>query len=256
MASGETIQVNAAQGVVEPTGEESEVDFQAATADGSRVFFTDTAPLTPGSNQRQQLETDRHGKPTCTSAKSPKRQGSWRATSRISRRCPRGGSADVLNVIPGVSEDGSSVYFVANGVLAPGASTGHCVHQSQETAPAGATCNLYESGTKAATTFIAALSNEDSGDWGSLHGSGRVGDFIANRPDLADVTSRVSPNGRFLAFMSSMPLTGYDNTDANNPDGRATRRCSSTTPTAGLLTCASCNPNGAVGGRPRRRTLR
>ena len=29
--TGETIQLNAAQGVVEPTGEESEVDFQAAT---------------------------------------------------------------------------------------------------------------------------------------------------------------------------------------------------------------------------------
>ncbi len=34
------------------------------------------------------------------------------------------GSADVLNLIPGASEDGSSVYFVANGVLAPGREPG------------------------------------------------------------------------------------------------------------------------------------
>ena len=48
----ETIQVNKAQGVVEPTGEETEVDFQAATPDGSKVFFTDTAPLSTQSTQR------------------------------------------------------------------------------------------------------------------------------------------------------------------------------------------------------------
>ena len=44
-ATGKTMQLNAAQGVTEPVGEEGEVGFQAASSDGSRVFFTDTAPL-------------------------------------------------------------------------------------------------------------------------------------------------------------------------------------------------------------------
>ncbi len=33
-------------------------------------------------------------------------------------------------------------------------------------------------------------------------------------PYLARISSRVSPDGRYLAFMSERPLTGYDNTDA------------------------------------------
>jgi len=58
------------------------------------------------------------------------------------------------------------------------------------------------------------------------------------------VTSRVSPDGQYLAFMSNQELTGYDNVDAN-PEAKGahdeevfiydahTKR----------LTCVSCNPN-------------
>ena len=235
----ETVQLNAAQGVVEPTEEESEVDFQAATPDGSRVFFTDTAPLTPESRQRQQHEADLY---ECLIV-----ERAGRLACELKDLTPAsGGSADVLNVIPGVSEDGQSVYFVANGVLAPGAVPGHCVHQSQETPPPEASCDLYE-WREGAIRFIASLSNEDSGDWGSLRGPGRVGDLIENRPDLADVTSNVSPNGRFLAFMSSEPLTGYDNTDAKDPAARD-EEVYLYDSTTGLLTCVSCNPSGASTG--------
>ena len=234
-SKGETVQLNAAQGVAEPTEEESEVDFEAATPDGSRVFFTDTAPLVPESGQRQQHEADLY---ECVIV-----ERAGRLACELTDLTPAsGGSADVLNVIPGVSEDGQSAYFVANGVLAPGAVPGQCVHQSQETPPSGASCNLYE-WHEGVIRFIASLSNEDSGDWGSLLGPGRVGDLIENRPDLADVTSSVSPNGRFLAFMSSEPLTGYENTDANNPAARD-EEVYLYDSTTGLLSCVSCNPNG------------
>ena len=33
------------------------------------------------------------------------------------------------------------------------------------------------------------------------------------------MTSRVSPNGRYLAFMSDRSLTGYDNDDVNEETG-------------------------------------
>ena len=56
-ASEETVQINAVQGegVSEPSEEErdegvDEVYFQAASEDGSRVFFTDTWPLTSQSS--------------------------------------------------------------------------------------------------------------------------------------------------------------------------------------------------------------
>jgi hypothetical protein len=238
MQKQETIQLNAAQGVVEPTAEESEVAFQTATSDGSKVFFTDTAPLTPESMQRQASEADLY------ECEVIEEHDKLKCVLKDLTQLPAGGSADVLNMIPGVSEDGSSVYFVANGVLAPGAVQGHCVHQSQEVAPAGATCNLYlwHNGTIA---LIATLSNEDSGDWGSLHGSGRVGGITANRPDLADVTSRVSPDGQYLAFMSQMPLVGYETLDANHSgEGIHDEEVYLYDAATQLLVCASCNANG------------
>ena len=155
-----------------------------------------------------------------------------------------GGSADVLNLLAGVSEDGSSVYFVANGVLAVGASQGDCVHQSQETVPAGASCNLYE-WHEGVITFIASLSNEDSGDWGSLQGSGRVSGYVVNRPDLADLTAAVSQNGRYLAFMSQRPLVGYETLDAvHGGEGVRDEEVYLFDSASGLLTCVSCDPNG------------
>jgi hypothetical protein len=73
------------------------------------------------------------------------------------------------------------------------------------------------------------------------------------RHDLAGAgsrsTSRVSPDGRWFAFMSNEELTGYDNRDAvsgepdeevylyHAPDNLATE--------TGTLVCASCNPTGA-----------
>ena len=231
----ETIELNAARGVVEPTGEESEVAFQAATSDGSKVFFTDTAPLTPESTQRQETKADLY------ECEITEEGGKLGCSLKDLTPLPAGGSADVLNMIPGVSEDGASVYFVANGMLASGAVQGHCVHEVQEVAVAGAACNLYvwHDGT---ISLVAVLSNEDSGDWGSLHGSGRVGGITANRPDLADVTSRVSPNGQYLAFMSQMPLVGYETLDANHAsEGIHDEEVYLYDASSHLLVCASCN---------------
>ena len=50
-ATGQTLQLDAAApGVQEPGEEESEVGFQGANAEGTRVFFTDTARLTEDSD--------------------------------------------------------------------------------------------------------------------------------------------------------------------------------------------------------------
>jgi hypothetical protein len=125
----------------------------------------------------------------------------------------------------GASEDGSSVYFVARGALVAGASEGGD--------------NLYvshlEGGSWAPPTFITTLAPGDSHDWqtGNQHGE-----------DLAQITSRVSPSGRFVAFMSSVSLTGYDNRDAvsGQPDVEVYLYDSAG---AGHLVCASCNPSGA-----------
>jgi hypothetical protein len=237
----QTLQLNAAQGVVEPTGEEAEVAFQGASANGSRVFFTDTAPLTAESRQRPSGE---HPEADLYECEVVEAAGRLSCELKDLTAIAAGGSADVLNTVTGISQDGSDVYFVANGALAPGATQGDCTHQSQEAPPAGATCNLYH-WHEGAIAFIATLSNEDSGDWGSLHGPGRVGGFTANRPDLADLTAGVSPNGEYLAFMSNRSLTGYDNTDANHAsEGTRDEEVYLYDAASRLLTCVSCNSNG------------
>jgi hypothetical protein len=63
------------------------------------------------------------------------------------------------------------------------------------------------------------------------------------------VYARVSPNGRWLAFLSAAELTGYDTHDAvsGQPDVEVYLYDAA----SGALVCASCNPTGArpVGGK-------
>ncbi len=54
--------------------------------------------------------------------------------------------------------------------------------------------------------------------------------------------SRLSPDGRHLAFMSSAHLTGYDNTD--QASGEADSEVFTYDAETGKLSCVSCNPSG------------
>ena len=245
-ATGQSVQLEAAAGGVrEPGEEESEVAFQAASSDGSRVFFTDTARLTeesnlaplpgvpgnPGDLYECQVK-EKAGKLVC-------------GLHDLTVDQHVGEAADVLNVAPAVSEDGSYIYFVANGVLAPGASPGDCVRIAQEVPAAEAGCSLYLL-HEGQVVFIARLSNEDSGDWGSTGGAGQGPQALEPRPDLANVTAGSSPDGNYFAFMSRQSLTGYNNTDAS-PAAKGARdeEVYLYDASTRLLRCASCNPAGS-----------
>ena len=155
-------------------------------------------------------------------------------------------TARVTEVL-GASEDGSYVYFVAKGALAAGASNGlYNIY-------------LWHDG---AISLVAAVGEGDYSarsleyDAPVEHGSAYL---------LESNTTRVSPDGRYLAFEASEPLTGYDNVptqagacEAFSPGksgegliGGAfdnhTGRCLEVyeyDADAGRLTCASCNPRG------------
>jgi len=59
------------------------------------------------------------------------------------------------------------------------------------------------------------------------------------------MTARVSPDGRYLAFMSQRGLTGYDNFDVNEETGRhADEEVYLYDASSGRLICASCDPTG------------
>ena len=130
----------------------------------------------------------------------------------------------------GASEDGSYVYFAANGVLGDGAQHG-AVHgdcQVNEQEAPSQRCNLYlyHEGT---TRLVAVLSGMDAPDWGPGY--------------LKAPTARVSPDGRWLAFMSERSLTGYDNRDAVS--GRPDEEVYQYDAQSEHLSCASCDPTGA-----------
>ena len=143
-----------------------------------------------------------------------------------------GENAGVKYAVLGTGDDGTYVYFVASGVLASGAVSGEP--------------NLYvahDDGSGWVVTLIGTLSSEDEKDWYAAPG------------DLARVSSRVSPNGRYVAFMSEMPLTGYDNVDAAS--GQRDEEVFVYDAQVGKLSCVSCDPSGArpVGVLDRYRSL-
>jgi hypothetical protein len=229
LADACTIQLDAVQGGsgAEPVNPQ----FQVASRDGSRVFFTDTQRLTKGSGALS-------GKPDLYECEVVEVAGELQC--RLSDLTPptSGEAADVRGTVLGASEDGSWVYFVANGVLGEGAKHGAVPGNCAESV---GTCTLYV-WHGGATMPIAVLSGEDNRDWGQGQG-GEAG--------LPNLTARVSPGGGWLAFMSDRSLTGYDNRDARSsqPDEEVfvyhAQASGSGQLEPGRLVCASCNPSGA-----------
>ena len=155
---GETIKIDAAQGndATEPGGggggtlpeaeaEHQLVHFQAANPQGSvGLRVLDTARLTEESAQEpvgEEAAEDLYEFQVTSGEGEPLRGRLTDLTADEEE-----GSADVLNLVLGIGEDAGDVYFVANGVLASGASRGECVQSPEGEAPLpppGATCNLY-----------------------------------------------------------------------------------------------------------------
>jgi len=129
--------------------------------------------------------------------------------------------------VAGAADDLSRFYFVSRESLAAGATAG------------GQNLYLYEEGE---LTFVAALSTGDIGQEGEHAVINLVSPFPRDR------TSKVSPDGSRLAFMSNQSLTGYDNTD--QVSGKADFEVFVFDAGTKQLTCVSCNPSGArpVGG--------
>jgi phosphodiesterase/alkaline phosphatase D-like protein len=226
LPSAETIQLDVPEkGLPDPGA--GEAQFQIASADGSRVFFTDTQKLTKTS-------TAKEGSPDLYECQVVEVGGKLTCKLADLSVDPNAGeSANVQGLVLGASEDGSYVYIVATGALAQGAEVGND--------------NLYVlhlQGETWTTKFVARLSPEDTPDW-----------FVAETPQtlLANQTTRVSSTGRFLAFMSNRRLTGYNNTDVNEVEVNkkkihADEEVFLYDAASKALTCVSCNPSGA---RPR-----
>jgi hypothetical protein len=228
LVRGETILLDAARGVSEP--ERGSAEFQTATSDGSRVFFTDKQRLTPDSTAEPGQGI---GKPDLYECRMIEVAGKLTcALTDLTVDHNQEEHAAVQNFIFGAGEDGSSVYLVAQGVLAAN------TNGNGETAQAGQN-NLYHlqfDGERWTRTFIATLSSLDSPEW----------EGGTTKSNSAFLTARVSPNGRYLAFMSQAPITGYENVDASPvAQGARDEEVFLYDSQTASLRCVSCNPSGA-----------
>jgi hypothetical protein len=161
-------------------------NFQFASSDGSKVFFTEGSFVAPDLYECDFVEET--GKLGCH-------------TTHLA-----GGAQPQ---VVGASEDGSYLYFAS-----------------------GIDLEQYHEG---AVTFIAELSPEDEWDWGGPRGGAGT--------SAGEVTARVSADGRYVAFMSARPLTGYDNRDAVS--GKPDEEVYLYDAASKRLVCTSCNPTGS-----------
>jgi NHL repeat len=207
-----TVQVDDSQG---GSGAGGGGGFWAASADGSRVLFTDESRLTADS-------TATSGEPDlyeCVLAAG----ASTCALNDLTVAGP-GEHAGVLSVSGFAGKDDSHVYFTARGVLA-GNRREYLGDEGKpvvEEAKSGEE-NLYleDDGT---ITFIATL---EEGNFG---------------------VGAVSPDGASFAFDSNKSLTGYDNAAPGHGQQHEVFVYDAAT---NKLVCASCNPSGeapAAGG--------
>jgi len=248
-STGETIRIDKVDAKEEKEGvpqpEVAGAVYQTANTEGTKIFFVDAHALTKNSTIHEEVteETEEAGDLyECEVIATAGKLGC--ELHDLTADAAPNETAEVQAVL-GASEDGSSVYFVANGALAEHGGRGNCTskeaaeeEEERDGKRLPENCNLYVehfNGTAwEAPTFIASLTGEDQHDWHlNVTGGGSLG----------SVTSRVSPNGSYLAFMSDRSLTGYDNDDAISgvPDEEVFEYNASDN----HITCASCNPTKA-----------
>jgi hypothetical protein len=200
--------------------------FMEATPNGRYAFFTSPEELTNDA----------------TTGAADEGNDLYRfdtATGTLMDLAPDIGDAEGAEVqaLLGASADGSYAYFVANGVLASGASAGNCT-DSAVTGLVGSPsqrCNLYlwHEGT---IEFIGRLRGGGQGD-------GDVANWIpaATLSGAGMPMKTASVSGDSLLFTTPLSLTSYDNA------GLA--EVYRFDPVEGLQ-CVSCNPTGATARLP------
>ena len=209
-------------------GENGHAEFQFANSDGSRVFFTDEEHLTSDSGAVAR-------EPELYECDMAEEAGELVCDLNDLTIAKKSESADVQGTVIVSENDSEYIYLVAKGALTNEAEE----NAEGEEAEAGEN-NLYmlhydDQAKEWKPTFIALLSEEDSQDW-TQEGS-----------NLEKMTSRVSPDGEYLVFMSERSLTGYDNSDINSdlPDEEVyLYSAPSAGAPSGSLVCVSCNPTG------------
>jgi hypothetical protein len=181
-----------------------DAEFQGASSDGARAYFTSTQQLTD--NASQDSESSDSAVTGCYATKGV--GGCNLYESVCPNHCENPGERQLVDISTGdssgggpqvqgvvaVPTDGSHVYFVAKGVLSSEANS-----EGEEAEPGADNLYVYDNASPGQVTFIGQLSSGDEEEW-------RSGIGFAN----------VTLDGRFLVFTSDRALT-KDDTRAEGP---------------------------------------
>jgi hypothetical protein len=268
--SESTVQLDKAQaGAAGPSGHGQ---YWTASADGSRVFFTDCDRLTSDSSGVSEEGCQEiHGSELRRTGNDLYEYDFSRPEGeRLVDVTPDTDPEDILGAdvqgVVGVSRDGSYVYFVAGGALSAGpngrgepATRRRCIRPGEHTQQnseaegeltEGYGCNLfvvhYDGTSWEPPRFVATLAAIDSGEQTSAVNAPRApeeaaGDWV---PNIGSRTAEVVPDGGAIVFSSTQDLTGYN-----------THVLALEQPIGGTevflydfgsnkLTCTSCDPTG------------
>ena len=216
----------------DPNGPQPAI-FWGATKSGSEAFFSSCEKLTQDSTAHS-LEPG-----TCEGLQSGEGQDlySYDVGSEALHDLTVDGSdpegADVQAVL-GISDDGTYIYFVANGDLdgsGPG-TLGDCQRHGQTNYTGACSIYVWHDGS---IHFVSRIdANSDYPNWWP---NGRQG-----KP-----TSEVSRDGTALLFRSYESLTGYQNESAERTSqaGEIVPEFYRYEARTGGLVCVTCNPTGA-----------
>jgi hypothetical protein len=234
-ASAKTVQVSASQKTngtgpagTDPNGTQPAA-FGGASADGSQAFFTSSSELTDDAN-------------TGSADQGSDLYRYEVASGNLTDLTPDASDshgAEVQGVL-GTSEDGSYVYFAANGVLAAGAELGDCHGEGEEYFDLSGSCSLYV-WHDGATSFIARLDtfgedySSDAANWVST---------AQDSPVPHERTARVTPDGTTLLFRSQSQLTSYDNQGECSGGVSVCPEFYRYSASDGQIDCVSCAPTG------------
>ncbi len=199
--------------------------FQGASADGTVVFFTDSQQLTADASPAGPESRDLY---RCEIPAGAAAGGCATLTDLSAPRPGSGESATVQDLAPAFSQDGSRIYFVAEGILDTEPNGEGDAAQAGEP-------NLYLAEEGEGVRFIATLAPGDRGDWGAQP----TNPYGA----VESISAAASPSGRYFAFMSELSLSGYDNREAQSEE--PTEQAFRYDAQSGELACVSCNPSGA-----------
>jgi hypothetical protein len=236
--SATTVPVSASQRATPDPGGTQPAAFLRATPSGSVVFFLSCEKLTDDSTAYSSVPNNCAPNETGVEGEDlyayETASGDLTDLTVDSSGDPRG--ADVQGVI-GASDDGSYVYFAANGDLdgSGPAELGNCrFNKGIDESPIGS-CNVYLAHA-GAITFIAHIDATRSIDRGGVS-NWKVGNPVLS---FEQKTGRVSADGKTLLFDSQTELT---------PNAEGTQFYRYHVGDPGLI-CITCDPtgNGAGGG--------